>query len=122
MNLVNFEFARNYSNINIPGYLYSIRNNSISHENFKVKLNNINCINFILYLKLFYKYIKYFNKNRNYLFFELKAAKFIFLILKNSTNNNNKSEALNLVNNILEDKNISKEFRTLLNNYKNIFS
>ena len=122
MNIINFEFARNYSNINIPGYLYSIRNNSISHENFKVKLNNINCINFILYLKLFYKYIKYFNKNRNYLFFELKAAKFIFLILKNSTNNNNKSEALNLVNNILEDKNISKEFRTLLNNYKNIFS
>lgn len=119
MNIINFQYAKNYSNINIPSYLYNIRNNSISHQNFKLNINNINSLNFILYLKFFYEYIKYFNKNRNYLFFELKASKKYFLELKNSTNN--RIDAINLLNNILKDKNISKEFRDLLIEFKKIF-
>ena len=33
MNIINFQFANNYSNVNIPGYLYNKRNESISHNN-----------------------------------------------------------------------------------------
>ena len=121
INIINFQFAKNYSNINIPSYLYNIRNNSISHKNFKLKINNMNSHNFILFLKIFYKYIKYFNKNRNYLFFELKGAKNYFLKLKNSTNNNSIIEALNLLDSILKDKFISNKFKDLLINFKNIF-
>ena len=40
MNIINFQYAKNYSNINIPSYLYNIRNNSISHQNFKLNINN----------------------------------------------------------------------------------
>ena len=32
MNIINFQFANNYSNVNIPGYLYNIRKKSISHN------------------------------------------------------------------------------------------
>ena len=81
----------------------------------------MNSHNFILFLKIFYKYIKYFNKNRNYLFFELKGSKNYFLKLKNSTNNNTIIETINLLNSILKDKYISKKFKDLLINFKNIF-
>ena len=66
MNIINFQYAKNYSNINIPSYLYNIRNNSISHQNFKLNINNINSLNFILYLKFFYEYrIFNFTVNNN---------------------------------------------------------
>ena len=35
LNILNFHFAKNYSNINIPGYLYKIRKNSMSRINNK---------------------------------------------------------------------------------------
>jgi glycosyltransferase involved in cell wall biosynthesis len=72
MNIINFEFASNYSNIDMPGYLYNIRKNSMTHENSRIKKNKIVCKNFLLYLKLLYKYIKFYDKDINYLFFEIK--------------------------------------------------
>ena len=121
MNIINFQFANNYTNIKIPGYLYNIRENSISHHRYKLKINIKNCQNYLLFLKLFYKYIKYFNKNRNYLYFELKESKDYFVKLKDSKINDNINDAKNILNEILEDKDISKPFEFLLKNYINIF-
>ena len=68
INIINFQFASNYSNIDLPGYMYNIREQSASH----IKMENKKIItlsnNIILYFKLFYKFINYFNKDKNYLY------------------------------------------------------
>ena len=33
MNVVNFQFANNYTNLNLPDYMYNIRKVSISRSN-----------------------------------------------------------------------------------------
>ena len=55
-NIINYEFANNYTNINLPGYLYNIRYKSISHSIYGKNHNIMICFSFFLYLKLFYKY------------------------------------------------------------------
>ena len=75
LNILNFQFANNYSNINIPGYLYNFKSSSMSNG----YINNLHRINqdisFFLYFKILYKYIKEFDKDRNYLFGELNVNK-----------------------------------------------
>ena len=55
LNIINFQFANNYSNIDLPGYLYNIRQKSITHINYDISHNFMMSKNFFLYLKLFYK-------------------------------------------------------------------
>ena len=57
MNIINFQFANNYTNINFPGYLYIIRKKSISHKNFGPDYDIQISVNFLLYLTILYKYI-----------------------------------------------------------------
>jgi glycosyltransferase involved in cell wall biosynthesis len=84
LNIINFQFAHNYTNINLPGYLYNIRKNSISqisgNEN-KKKLIIVS-ISFFLYLKLFFKYIKEFDKDINYFYYELEDLSFFLMNFK----------------------------------------
>ena len=56
INILIFQFARNYSNANFPGYLYNIRKKSITHGNLGINHDIMISNNFFLYLKLFYKY------------------------------------------------------------------
>ena len=60
MNIVSYQYANNYSNIN----LYNKRKKSMSRGGGR-KLKNIRAKNYIFYLKIFYKYIKDFKKDRN---------------------------------------------------------
>ena len=71
LNLINFHFGNNYTNINLPGYLYNIRKSSITQKkNNRESIIKIS-ISFFLYYKLLFRYIKEFNKDRNYYFYEL---------------------------------------------------
>ena len=111
INIINFQFGNNYSNIDIGGYLYNIRKDSFSHNSSENKRILLIINNILLYFKLFNKYIKYFNKDRNYLFYDFK-----FLIFNlNSSKNLNKSYFIKIfnpfLNNILKDSNISKDFK-----------
>ena len=45
LNMINFHFAKNYSNINLPGYLYNIRLNSMSRGMNGNKHEIITCLN-----------------------------------------------------------------------------
>ena len=72
MNIISYQFAQNFSNIETPGYLYYLRKESMSRGDGGIKLKKIRAINYLLYFKIFYKYIKEFNKDRNYLFYEIK--------------------------------------------------
>ena len=78
INILNYEYASNFSNLNIIGYMYNVRNESISHINNRKDINfKIGCCLFFFYQQ-FYKYIKYFKKDINYLFFDLKAFDYYF--------------------------------------------
>jgi glycosyltransferase involved in cell wall biosynthesis len=51
MNVISYHFAHNYSNINIPGYLYTIRKSSMSSGEEGQKLEITRSINYLLLLK-----------------------------------------------------------------------
>lgn len=71
INLISFHFAQNYSNINFPGYMYNIREKSMTRGNRTRDDEILFCYNHLLYLTKFYAFIKNFNKNRNILLNEL---------------------------------------------------
>ena len=113
LNIINYEFASNYSNINLPGYMYNIRKESMSHGNkFKFILN----YNMLLYYELFYKYVNYFNKDRNYLFHDLKC----FSNYLTDFNDFNKTFYIKKIklffNKIINDAKISLDFKRFIMN------
>ena len=55
MNIIKYQYAQNYSNIILPGYLYNIRNVSMSRGEGGVELKKIRTINHYQYFYLFYK-------------------------------------------------------------------
>ena len=61
MNIVTYNFAKNYTNIELPGYLYIIRKVSMSRGDGGIKLKQIRAMNHLLYFKIFYKYILEYN-------------------------------------------------------------
>jgi glycosyltransferase involved in cell wall biosynthesis len=73
LNIMNFHFAKNYSNIKIGGYLYNEKAASMSrgfiNKNHRIKQD----ISFYLYFKLLYKYIKDFDKDRNFMYNEINT-------------------------------------------------
>ena len=57
LNILAFHFANNYSNINLPGYLYNLREDGMSSDNKgNIKHDIILSYNFLLYFKFLYNY------------------------------------------------------------------
>ena len=112
INILNFEFASNYSNLNLVGYLYNFRDNSISHakegKEIQLKLG----LSAFFFYKLFYKYVKYFNKDLNYLYFDIKAFDYYIEYIKQfSSNSNTKQSVIYFYKSLLKENNISSEFK-----------
>ena len=72
INILNFHFAKNYTNINIHGYMYNVRINSISRFTNETKKRYILNSGIYYYLYLFYKYLKDFNMDRYLLYLEFE--------------------------------------------------
>ena len=119
INLISFHFAKNYSNIYLPGYMYNIRKESMTHGKKKKKKKILFYYNHFLYLKQLYVYIKEFNKDRNFLYYELIEINKQFLRL-NKYSNKYKSEILEFYYQILNDTFISEKFKEDLKNLINI--
>ena len=115
LNILNFNFANNYSNINLPGYLYKVRKNSMSRIDNGKAHDLIVSYNFLLYFKLFYKYIKDFKKDLNFLYYDLKLTYFYILKLKELNNIKYISETIDFLNQII-DNNISISFKNFIKN------
>lgn len=115
INILNFYFSHNYSNIKLPGYLYNVRKNSMSRINANKKNDIIISYNFLLYYEFFYKYIKDFKKDLNYLFYDLKLNYFYILRIRNFNRHNFISKAIGLFNQIINDD-ISLEFKIFSEN------
>ncbi len=111
MNVITYHFAQNYSNIDLPGYLYNIRKVSMSRGNAGIELKRIRTINHYLYFTTFYKYIKEFNKDRNFLFYELMDLKHYILFIKECELLDYIPKAIDFFNKIIEDKNASLQFK-----------
>ena len=115
LNLMSFHFAKNFSNIKMPGYMYNIREFSMTHGKKDIKKKIIFYYNHLLYLNKLYKFIKNFNKNRRILYNELLELNKSLIRLNKLTKNN--SEILLFYYQILNDKYAFKNFRDDVNNF-----
>jgi hypothetical protein len=71
--------------------------------------------NYLLYFEFFYKYIKDFKKDLNFLFYDLKLTYFYILKLKEFNNIAYISETYEFLNQIIEN-NISISFKNFIKN------
>ena len=117
LNIMCFNYANNYSNINLPGYLYNIRTNSMSRFNNGHKHDIIVTINYLLYFKFFNRYIKDFNKDINFLYYDLKLFIHILLNLKEYKLSLYNTILISFIKEIINNKNISNEFKKMLNKF-----
>ena len=115
LNLMSFHFAHNFSNIKIPGYMYNIREVSMTHGKKSIKKKIIFFYNHLLYLSKLYKFIKNFNKSRRILFNELLELNKRLIKLNKLRKNN--SEILLFYNQILNDKYAFKNLRNDVNTF-----
>ena len=121
MNIVAYQFAQNYSNINFPGYLYIIREISMSHGDGGITLMKIRTINYLLYFQMFYKYIKDFNKDRNYLFYEMKNLNHFIINIKEYNMTEYIPKQIKFFKEIIKDKSTSYGFRKYVENLLLLF-
>ena len=115
LNILNFNLANNYSNIKLPGYLYNIRKKSMSRINIHNNHDLIVSYNFLLYFKLFYKYIKDFKKELNFLFYDLTITYIYLLKLKDLKANEYILKTIDFLNEIIRND-ISTKFKNFIKN------
>ena len=112
LNAIIYHFANNYSNINLPGYMYNIRPLSMSRGDGDNKLNKIRSINYLLYFKILYRYIKKFELNRKILFHELKDLQIYLYYIKNKSMTYYENITIYFLNEILDDNFTDKIFKS----------
>ena len=120
-NIILFNFANNYTNLKMPGYLYNKRKSSISRSNNEDLLRK-KSISFYLFYQLFYRLIKDFDKDRNILYYELQPFENYLLNLGKYNNTKyfvNKTKIL--INEIINDNKTSQKFKNYIKfSYKSI--
>jgi len=114
MNMIAYQYAQNYSNIILPGYLYNIRNVSMSRGDGGIELKKIRTINHYQYFYIFYKYLKDFHKDRNFLMYEMKDLNHYVLFIKDLNIKEYIIKEIEFLNNLLKDKEVKTEFRNYL--------
>lgn len=116
LNIIIFQFANNYTNINLPGYLYNIRKSSISHIEGNKNHLIIESISFYLYFKLFLKYIKEFDKNRNFFYYEFKGFSYYFKNFKKYNINEYVQKTIYMLHDIINDNKTTIQLKNFTNN------
>ena len=114
MNSIAYQYADNYSNILLPGYLYNIRNVSMSRDEGGIELKKIRTINHYQYFFILYKYIKDFNKDRNFLMYEMKDLNQYVRFIKDLDIKEYIPKEIEFLNNLLEDPKVNNDFRNYI--------
>jgi hypothetical protein len=124
MNVIIYHFANNYSNIYLPGYMYNIRTISMSRGDGGVLLKQIRAINYLLYFKILFKYIKQFGIDRRFLFHELRSLKNYIYSIKNNNmtiyENQTKEFLIEILNDDFEDKKFKSFVVKILLYFENV--
>ena len=115
LNIIVYQFSLNFSNINLPGYLYVRRKVSMSRGG-GINLIKTRAKNYVFYLLLFYKYMHEYNKDINFLFYEMKNIEKHLLIIKEYNMYKFKAILLNLISRIHHENSLSDEFQAYLRN------
>ena len=116
LNIISYQFAKNYTNVNIPGYLYIIRKISMSRGDGGIKLKKTRAMNHLFYFKLFYKYIKDYNKDINFLFYEMANLNKFILDIKDCNMTQYLQLQIHLIEQILKEEKILNDFKIYLEN------
>ena len=115
LNIILYQFSNNYSNINLPGYLYIKRKVSMSRGGGK-KLKQLRAKNYFEYFGLFYKYIKDFNKDINILFYEMMNLERFILKIKETNMTKYIKSHLILMEKIINENILADDFENYLKN------
>ena len=115
MNVIAYQYAQNYSNIILPGYLYNIRNVSMSRGEGGIELKKIRTINHYQYFFILYKYLKEFDKDRNFLMFEMKDLNHYVLFIKDLDIKEYIIKETEFLQVLLIDERVGQEFRDYIN-------
>lgn len=122
LNILAFQFSNNYSNINIPGYLYNIREYGMSYANKgNIKHDIILSYNYLLYFKFLYQYIIEYNKDINFFLYEFKDFYHYLYRIKDL----NITEYIPLLINFckeIQKRNIPEKLRKAISGLFNYFS
>ena len=116
MNLINYHFANNYSNIDLPGYMYNLRKVSMSRGDGGIELKTIRSMNYLLYFRIFYKYIKEFKMSRKALYLEMKNLKRFIYFIKDYNITLIEKKTIDFLNEIVSDKYAYIPFKFFINN------
>ena len=114
MNVICYHFANNYSNIYLPGYMYNLRTVSMSHGDGGIELKKIRAINYLLYFKIIFRYIKQFDINRKSLLNELRNLKRFIYFIKDNNMTVYENHTKNFLNEILNDYFADKIFKSFV--------
>ena len=94
--------------------MYNIRPVSMSHGEGGVQLKQVRAINYLLYFKILYRYIKLFEINRRILFNELRNLKRFIYSIKDDNLNIYRNSMKCFLNEILSDNFVDKIFKTFV--------
>ena len=114
MNLISYHYATNYSNIDLPGYMYNQRKVSMSRGDGGIELNKIRSINHLLYFKIFYRFIKSFMISRQSLYYEIRNLKRFIYFIKIYNITTYEKETKDFLDKIINDKNAKLNFKIFL--------
>ena len=106
--------ANNYSNIKLPGYLYNLRKNSMSRVNNGDKHSKIVSINYLLFNKFFYRYIRDYKKELNFLFKDMENSYSYLLKFKEYKINEYFPILNSFLNEVAKNDNASYKFKAFL--------
>jgi glycosyltransferase involved in cell wall biosynthesis len=115
INIISYQFANNYSNIDFPGYMYNIREKSVTHGVKDKKQKILFDYNYLIFNKILYGVIKDFNKDRNFLFYDLKRTNSLLLQLR-KLSSKLKPKVNEFYKEIIKDNKISKKFKNYILN------
>ena len=120
LNVIVYQFAKNFSNINLPGYLYVRRKVSMSRGGDE-DLIKTRAKNYVSYFLLFYNYLHDYNKDINYLYYEMKNLEKNLLVIIEYNLNKFKEILYILILRIQHENSLSNEFQAYLQNLSIIF-
>lgn len=114
MNILNFYYANNYTNINLYGYMYNVRNDSISRFTNDIQKRRVLNLGIYYYIKFLYKYIKEFNIDRELLYLELDFFNKQILFIKKNDSIFFKKRVRKLLKEIIKDNESSVHIKKYL--------
>ena len=83
--------------------MYNLRTVSMSHGDGGIELKKIRAINYLLYFKIIFRYIKQFDINRKSLLNELRNLKRFIYFIKDNNMTVYENHTKNFLNEILND-------------------